>query len=235
MSTVYAVDGSPIGEFKEAESRVVIPADQIPKTIKIAVIASEDHEFYNHAGVDWRGIARAFWADVRKRQLEQGGSTITQQLAKNLYTNGSRTVVRKAKEALIAAQVERVLTKDEILAKYLNTVYMGDSVFGVEAAAQSYFHKPAKDLTLSESALLAGVLPAPSRYSPRTHPQAAEIRRNEVLDRIQRYGLASAADVAAARAQKPKVQPPPGVVGRYPYFLDYLRIYLLEVKKYAPT
>jgi len=234
VSTVYAVDGSPIGEFKEAESRVVIPADQIPKTIKIAVVASEDHDFYKHAGVDWRGIARAFWADVQKRQLKQGGSTITQQLTKNLYTDGSRTIVRKAKEALIAAQVERVLTKDEILAKYLNTVYMGDSVFGVEAAAQSYFHKDAKDLTLSESALLAGVLPAPSLYSPRAHPQQAEIRRNEVLDRIQRYGLASAAEVAAARAQRPKVQPPPGVVGRYPYFLDYLRIYLLDVKKYDP-
>ena len=234
VSTVYAVDGSPIGEFKEAESRVVIPADQIPRTMKIAVVASEDHEFYNHAGVDWRGIVRAFWADVQKRQLRQGGSTITQQLAKNLYTDGSRTIARKAKEALIAAQIERVLNKDEILAKYLNTVYMGDSVFGVQAAAQSYFHKDAKDLTLSEAALLAGVLPAPSLYSPRTHPAQAEARRNDVLDRIQRYGLAPAAEVAAARAQKPKVQPPPGVVGRYPYFLDYLRIYLLDVKKYDP-
>jgi penicillin-binding protein 1A len=234
VSTVYAVDGTPIGEFKEAESRVVIPADQIPKTIKIAVVASEDHEFYNHAGVDWRGIVRAFWADVQKRQLKQGGSTITQQLAKNLYTDGSRTITRKAKEALIAAQIERSLSKDEILAKYLNTVYMGDSVFGVQAAAQSYFKKDAKDLTLSESALLAGVLPAPSLYSPRSHPQAAETRRNEVLDRVQRYGLASPDEVAKARAGKPKVYPPPGVVGRYPYFLDYLRIYLTEVKKYDP-
>jgi len=107
-------------------------------------------------------------------------------------------------------------------------------VCGVQAAAQSYFHKDAKDLTLSEAALLAGVLPAPSLYSPRTHPAQAEARRNDVLDRIQRYGLAPAAEVAAARAQKPKVQPPPGVVGRYPYFLDYLRIYLLDVKKYDP-
>jgi penicillin-binding protein 1A len=234
VSTVYAVDGTPIGEFKEAESRVVIPAEQIPSTMKIAVVASEDHEFYNHSGVDWRGIVRAFWADVQKRQLKQGGSTITQQLAKNLYTDGSRTISRKAKEALIAAQIERVLSKDEILAKYLNTVYMGDSVFGVQAAAQSYFKKDAKDLTLSESALLAGVLPAPSLYSPRSHPQAAENRRNEVLDRVQRYGLASPDEVAKARAGKPKVYPPPGVVGRYPYFLDYLRIYLTEVKKYDP-
>ncbi len=91
VSTVYAVDGSPIGEFREAESRVVIPADQISKNMKIAVVASEDHEFYQHAGVDWRGIARAFWADLQHHQLTQGGSTITQQLAKNLYTNGART------------------------------------------------------------------------------------------------------------------------------------------------
>jgi penicillin-binding protein 1A len=234
VSTVYAVDGSPIGEFKEAESRVVIPADQIPRTMKIAVVASEDHEFYNHSGVDWRGIVRAFWADVQHRSLKQGGSTITQQLSKNLYTDGERTLTRKAKEALIAAQVERVLSKDEILAKYLNTVYMGDSVFGVEAAAQSYYKKPARDLTLSEAALLAGVLPAPSLYSPRSHPAAAESRRNEVLDRVERYGLASPEEVAKARAEKPKIYPPPGIVGRYPYFLDYLRIYLLDVKKYDP-
>ena len=234
VSTVYAVDGTPIGEFREAESRVVIPPDQISQNMKIAVIASEDQSFYKHSGVDWRGIVRAFWADVRNRSLKQGGSTITQQLAKNLYTDGQRTITRKAKEALIAAQVERVMSKEEILAKYLNTVYMGDSVFGVEAAAQSYFKKPAKDLTLSEAALLAGVLPAPSLYSPRSKPENAERRRNEVLNQIEELALASPEDVAEARAAKPKIYPPPGVVGRYPYFLDYLRIYLLEVKKYSP-
>ena len=234
VSTVYAVDGTAIGEFREAATRKVIPAEQIPHTMKIAVIASEDQNFYEHSGVDWRGIARAFWADVRQRALKQGGSTITQQLTKNLYTDGERTIIRKAKEALISAQVERVLSKDEILAKYLNTVYLGDSVFGVEAAAQSYFKKEAKDLTLSESALLAGVLPAPSLYSPRSNPEPAERRRNEVLDRVQKYGLATPDEVAEARAHKPKVYPPPGVIGRYPYFLDYLRLYLLEIKKYSP-
>src|SRR5688572_1493447 len=245
VSTVYAVDGTPIGEFREAESRVVIPADQIPEVMKIAVIASEDQSFYEHSGVDWRGIFRAFWADVQNRSLKQGGSTITQQLAKNLYTDGSRTISRKAKEALIAAQVERVMSKEEILAKYLNTVYMGDSVFGVEAAALSYFKKHAKDLTLSEAALLAGVLPAPSLYSPRSNPGPAERRRLEVLGQIEQLGLRPPDEVAKARAEThknqagevrpgPKVYPPPGVVGKYPYFLDYVRIYLLEVKKYDP-
>ncbi|HYH48793.1 MAG TPA: transglycosylase domain-containing protein, partial [Acidimicrobiia bacterium] len=245
VSTVYAVDGTPIGEFREAATRVVIPPEQIPHNMKIAVIASEDQQFYEHSGVDWRGIARAFWADVRNRSLKQGGSTITQQLAKNLYTDGSRTITRKAKEALIAAQVERVMSKEEILAKYLNTVYMGDSVFGVQAAAQSYFKKDAKDLTLSESALLAGVLPAPSLYSPRSNPGPAERRRLEVLAQIEQLGLAPVEEVAKARAEThkngngevrpgPKVYPPPGVVGKHPYFLDYVRIYLLEVKKYDP-
>ena len=245
VSTVYAVDGTAIGEFREAESRVVIPPDQIPHNMKIAVIASEDKHFYQHSGVDWQGIARAFWADVRNRSLKQGGSTITQQLAKNLYTDGQRTISRKAKEALIAAQVERVMSKDEILAKYLNTVYMGDSVFGVEAAAQSYFKKEAKQLTLSEAALLAGVLPAPSLYSPRSNPENAERRRREVLNLIGELQLASPEEVEKAVADShktaggevrpgPKVYPPPGVVGRYPYFLDYLRVYLLEVKKYSP-
>jgi penicillin-binding protein 1A len=245
VSTVYAVDGTPIGEFREAATRVVIPPDQIPHNMKIAVIASEDQQFYEHSGVDWRGIARAFWADVRNRSLKQGGSTITQQLAKNLYTDGSRTITRKAKEALIAAQVERVMSKEEILAKYLNTVYMGDSVFGVQAAAQSYFKKDAKDLTLSESALLAGVLPAPSLYSPRSNPGPAERRRQEVLAQIEQLGLAPADEIAKAKAEThksgtgevkpgPKVYPPPGVVGKHPYFLDYVRIYLLDVKKYDP-
>jgi penicillin-binding protein 1A len=233
-STVYASDGTAIGEFRESESRVVIAADQIPDTIRRAVVASEDHEFYKHPGVDWRGIVRAFWSDVRKRQLEQGGSTITQQLVKNLYTGGDRTVVRKAKEALIAAQVERVIDKDEILARYLNTVYMGESAFGVEAASQTYFHKPARELSLSEAALLAGVLPAPSLYSPRSNPKGAEQRRQDVLDRLLKYGMATPEEVAKARAELPKVQPPPGVVGRYPFFLDYLRIYLLNVKHYSP-
>jgi penicillin-binding protein 1A len=233
-STVYASDGTPIGEFRESESRVVIAADQIPDTIRRAVVASEDHEFYKHPGVDWRGIVRAFWSDVRKRQLEQGGSTITQQLVKNLYTGGDRTVVRKAKEALIAAQVERVIDKNEILARYLNTVYMGESAFGVEAASQTYFRKPARDLTLGEAALLAGVLPAPSLYSPRSNPKGAEQRRQDVLDRLLKYGMATPEEVAKARAEIPKVQPPPGVVGRYPFFLDYLRIYLLNVKHYSP-
>lgn len=234
VSRVYAADGSLIGEFKGADSRVILPTDQIPNTIKIAVVASEDHNFYNHSGLDWKGIARAIWDDLNKGSLDQGGSTITQQLAKNLYTDGQRTLTRKAEESIIAAKLEKKYTKDEILVKYVNTIYMGDSAYGVEAASQSYFHKPAKDLTLSEAALLAGVLPAPSLYSPRSHPIEAEARRNVVLNKIQQYKLATPEEVTAAKADTPIVYPPPDSAGKYPYFMDYVRNYLLNVKHYDP-
>lgn len=234
VSRVFAADGTLIGEFKGADTRVILPADQIPNTIKVAVVASEDHNFYKHSGLDWKGIARALWENLQNKSLDQGGSTITQQLAKNLYTDGQRTLTRKAEESVIATKLEHTYSKDEILVKYVNTVYMGDSAYGVEAASQSYFHKPAKDITLSEAALLAGVLPAPSLYSPRSNPVRAEERRNVVLDKIQQYKLATPEEVAAARADKPVVYPPPDDVGKYPYFMDYVRNYLLNVKHYDP-
>lgn len=232
-SFVYAADGSLIGEFKEAETRVVVSSNQISNNMKIATVASEDHNFYKHSGVDLTGIARALWDNYKNGSISQGGSTITQQLAKNVYTDGQRTITRKANEAVIATKLEKTFSKDEILTKYLNTAYMGDSAYGVEAASQSYFRKPAKDLTLSEAALIAGVLPSPSQYSPRSHPAEAEARRNEVLNRVEKYKFASAADVAAARV-KPMVYPPPDVESPYPYFMDYVRTYLLNVKKYDP-
>jgi len=233
-SIVYGADGKPIGEFREAETRVPVPADQIPDTIRRAVVAAEDHNFFRHGGVDLRGTVRALYADLRSRRAAQGGSTITQQLVKNLYTGRQRSIIRKVREALISAQVERVLPKEEILARYLNTIYLGQSVFGVQAAAQSYFRKDAKQLTLSEAALLAGIIPAPTAYDPRVHPDVAEQRRNLVLDKLLQYHMASTEEVAAARAARPKVQPPPNVVGRFPFFLDYVRVYLLDVKHYPP-
>jgi penicillin-binding protein 1A len=233
-STVLAADGSVIGEFKEAVSRVALPVGSMPDTVRRAVVAAEDRDFFRHGGIDVGGIARALWADLRTGRAAQGGSTITQQLVKNLYTGNERTLGRKAKDAYLAIQMERVLEKEEILTRYLNNVYFGDSTFGIEAASRSYFHKPAADLNLSEAALLAGVIPAPSAYSPRRHPEEAEHKRQVVLDRLLATGLAPAAEVAAARAAPPAVQPPPVVEGRFPFFLDYLRVYLLDIKGYPP-
>ena len=232
-STVFALDGTPIGQFKGAETQVEVSAENIPDTIRRAVIAAEDHRFFNHRGVDWQAIGRALHADVKAGKMVQGASTITQQLIRNLYTGSERTVARKAREALLAIQAERVYSKEEILARYLNTVYLGESTFGVEAASQSYFRKAAKDLTLSEAALLAGVIPAPSIYSPRANKALAEQRRNLVLDQMAGYRLATPEEIAKARAEVPVIHPPPKVETQHPWFMDYLRVYLLNVKGYT--
>ena len=232
-STVFALDGTEIGQFKGVETQVEISAEDIPDTIRRAVVAAEDHRFFNHRGVDWQAIGRAVHEDLKARDFVQGGSTITQQLIRNLYTGSEKTVGRKAREALLAIQAERVYSKEKILARYLNTVYLGESTFGVEAASQSYFRKPARELTLSEAALLAGVIPAPSVYSPRADPELAEGRRQLVLDLLTRYRMATPEEVAAARAERPLVHPPPKVETQHPWFMDYLRVYLLNVKGYT--
>lgn len=227
ISTVYDIDGEPIGEFRRAFRAIPIEAEQIPDTVRRAVVAVEDHEFFSHPGVNFRAVARALVANLTAGRIVQGGSTISQQLVKNLYIDDpDRSFLRKAREAILAAQLERELSKEEILARYLNTVYLGDSVFGVEAAARSYFRKPATELSLSEAALLAGLIPAPSRYSPRSHPEAAEERRQLVLDRLAQHGMASPQEIRAARSNAPHIHPPPRARGRYPYFLDYVRRYL---------
>ena len=232
-STVFALDGTPIGQFKGVETQVEVSPEHIPDTIRRAVVAAEDHRFFKHRGVDWQAIGRAVREDIKARDFVQGGSTITQQLIRNLYTGSEKTMGRKAREALLAIQAERVYSKEEILARYLNTVYLGESTFGVEAASQSYFRKPAREVTLSEAALLAGVIPAPSVYSPRANPELAEQRRQLTLDLLARYRMATPDEVARARAERPVVYPPPKVETQYPWFMDYLRVYLLNVKGYT--
>jgi penicillin-binding protein 1A len=233
-STVYAIDGTPIGVFRGAEQQVSIKSGDIPDTIRRAVVAAEDRRFFEHRGIDWQAVGRALVADIRAKRIVQGGSTITQQLVKSLYTGGEREWGRKAREALLAIRLERVHDKDAILARYLNTVYLGESTFGVEAASQGYFRKRARDVTLSEAALLAGVIPAPSLYSPRANPELAERRRQGVLDKLERYGMATPEEVAKARQERPVIHPAPKPESRYPFFMDYLRVYLLHVKGYSP-
>ena len=173
-SVVYAADGKRLGFITSDELRTPVQTTVIPNALKEATIAIEDQRFYHHKGVDYQAVIRAIHTDLRAGHYVQGASTITQQLIRNLYTGSERTLGRKAKEALLAVQAERVYSKEEILARYLNTVYLGESTFGVEAASQSYFRKPAKELTLAEAALLAGVIPAPSVYSPRANPELAK-------------------------------------------------------------
>jgi penicillin-binding protein 1A len=226
-SRVLAADGSLLGRFQPEERFVPIDADEIPASVATAIVAAEDATFFEHAGIDARAIVRAALADVREGEVSQGGSTITQQVVKNLFTDGSRTLDRKVEEARLAIQLERDHSKREILAAYLNTVFFGEGAIGIRAASRTYFRKPVEQLSLSEAALLAGLIPAPSVYNPRVAPDVAETRRQLVLDRMAASGLASPSQVAAARAERPVVQPPSAAVAAYPYFMDYTRRWLL--------
>ncbi|WP_420430548.1 transglycosylase domain-containing protein [Hyphobacterium sp.] len=165
--------------------------EELPAYLVNAVLAVEDRRFYEHSGIDLRGIARAMWANVRAGRVVQGGSTITQQLAKNLFLTADRTFVRKIQEMVLAWQLEQAFTKDEILALYLDRVYFGAGAYGVEAAAQRYFGRSARDVSLGEAALLAGLLKAPSRYSPANDLERAAARATVVLDLMFETGRIS--------------------------------------------
>ena len=154
-----------------------------------ATVAIEDRRFYEHGGVDPQGIARAVWADVKAREVVQGGSTITQQLVRNLYISNERTVQRKLKEACLAIKLNDAWSKQRILASYLNQVYYGNLAYGIEAASQTYFSKPAQRRSpCREAALLAGLTQAPSAYDPFVEPGKALARRNEVLRAMREQG-----------------------------------------------
>ena len=163
--TLLAADGSVLANYGELYGEAIDVGD-LPPNVPRAVIAVEDRRFYDHGGVDVFGLARAMLANIRAGRIVQGGSTITQQLAKNLFLKPDRTLRRKVREVLLAFWLERKFTKDQILTLYLNRVYFGAGTYGVDAAARRYFGKPAKDLTLYEGAVLAGLLKAPSRYNP---------------------------------------------------------------------
>ena len=238
--------GNEIAIFREFEQNEPIRAEDIPEHLKQAVIASEDRNFYDHGGVDIGGSFRALWADLRNQSLVQGGSTITQQYVKNAYTGADRTIVRKVREAILASQLDRQFEKDEILFRYLDSIYLGDGIYGVGAAATSYFRKPLKDLTLSESATLAGLIPAPSRYAPRSNPSLAESKRMVVLNSMLDVGFITQAEFDDASRQgvwlastgpapgpAVVVHPPVQQQTKFPFFVDYVRRYL--VAKYGPA
>lgn len=194
-SLLYDREGKEVGRFSSSEIREVISLEQMSPFLIDAVIAIEDSRFFQHSGVDPRGIARALWRNLRKGKVVEGGSTITQQLAKNEYfissTGPARTLERKIREAVYAIKLERTFTKEEILERYLNRIYFGHGRFGVESASQYYFGKPARELDLSESALLVGISNGPGIYSLRDHPENSHARRNLVLARMEELGSIS--------------------------------------------
>jgi penicillin-binding protein 1A len=229
---VYAGDGHTVlAVLRGSQSRVLVQSNDISGFMKQAIVATEDKRFYEHRGIDIRGMARALWADIRHKGTVQGGSTITQQFVKNELTGSARSITRKLKEAALAWQLEQRWTKDQILTAYLNTIYFGNGAYGVERAARTYFGHTAKMLTLPEAALLAGIPEDPSRYDPVAHPRAARARRATVLGLMLQQGIIVPADYRRAlRAPLPKPQDVhlSGVRGPAPYFGEYVKSQLID-------
>ncbi len=227
-SIVYAADDTVLAEWHGEQDRTVVTLDQIPQSVRDAVIAVEDERFYTHKGVDSEAILRALKANAESGEYRQGGSTITQQVVKLLFTSGERTLTRKVREALMAYQLETRADKERVLETYLNLVYFGDGSYGVESAAMHYFGKHVGDLTLSESALLAGVIQSPSRYSPTSDPAGARRRRNVVLGKMRAQGYISLVEEGAATAEDVVLVTPPDVPAVAPYFVEYVKQTLID-------
>jgi penicillin-binding protein 1A len=222
-SLVYGANGRLIGVLPAVENRTAVAPDAISPWLPKATVAIEDRRFYEHGGIDPVGILRAFVADVRAGHVVQGGSTITQELVRNLYLSRARTVQRKVVEACLAIKLARAWSKDRILTTYLNDVYYGNHAYGVEAAAETYFSVPANRLTLEQSALLAGLPQAPSYYDPLHNPVAALGRRNDVLRALRRSGDITERQYAATTHDRSlHLHPSPAYASGEPYFVGYV-------------
>src|SRR5260370_21512109 len=197
-NTVYDVDGKIYSRLAGA-NRLKVSLSEVSPFFITAVLAREDSRFYDHKGIDWRGIMRALVRDVTSGSAKEGASSITQQLARNSLPLGGRTLSRKILEAMVALRIERQFTKQQILELYINRIYFGNGCYGVETASQAYFGKNASKLNLSEAALLAGLIRSPNRFSPLKNPQAPAVQSNGVLQRIVALKTVSPTDVAAAK------------------------------------
>jgi len=235
---VYAANGKTVlAILRGSQARIVVPSQQISPWMKHAIVAIEDKRFYEHHGVDLRGMARAVWADVSNNGAVQGGSTITQQFVKNAYLTSQKTIGRKLVEAALAWQLERKWSKDQILTAYLNTVYFGNQAYGVEQASRIYFGHSAAHMQPAEAALLAGIPEDPSLWDPVANPALSKARRNLVLRQMydQRY-LTYGQYRASLRFPMPDprhVRLPSSVGQAAPYFANYVRDQLID--KYGPA
>jgi len=221
-SLLYDDEGSALAPVIP-EYRIFVPLSKIPMVLRQAIIAAEDARFYEHGAIDLRGIARATIKNLMAAQIKEGGSTITQQLAKTLFLSHARTIERKMRELELAWDIEQRYGKDEILEMYLNSIYFGHGAYGVEAAARTYFSKGVTDLSLPEAALLAGLPRAPGRYSPLIDSARAKARRQYVLDRMVATGVLRKARAQRAGRARIVVHPLFQSKGRAPWFVDYVR------------
>ncbi len=235
-SVVYAADGSVLAEFHASENRVLVDYEDLPTSLIDAVVAIEDERFWEHTGVDLQAVARALVANLKDQEISQGGSTITQQYLKNVVLSPEVTLDRKLTEAALALRLEQGLSKEEILENYLNTVYFGNSSYGVGAASNRYFGKDVSELDLAESATLAGLIQAPSTYDPYRNPDAAIGRRRVVLERMVELGWTTPEEAQAADAAPLRMVPAvSGQQLRHPYFTEEVKRWLLDLPALGET
>ena len=234
-TVVYASNGrSVLAVLRGDESRVLVDTADIAPIMRQAIVSVEDQRFFDHDGIDIRGVARALWADIRSQAIVEGGSTITQQFVKNAYIRNERTLARKVREAALAWQLEQRWSKDRILTAYLNTIYFGNGAYGIQQAARTYFKKSAQELELPEAALLAGIPADPARYDPVTNAANAKLRRKYVLGIMLEQGkITRRAYRRALETPLPKEDAVrlPDNAGPAQYFVNYVKDQL--VAKYG--
>ncbi len=228
ISTVYSDDNQVIAEFFK-ERRIVIPLSQMPPLLIKAFIAAEDSRFYEHKGIDIVSIIRAAIKNMEAGTIVQGGSTITQQVTKSFLLTPEKKFSRKIKEAILAYRIDSTFSKDDILFLYLNQIYLGHGAYGVEAAARNYFDKAAKELTLGECAILAGLPQAPSRYSPYTNMKAAKKRQKYVLAQMKKNGFITQDMLEKALEEKLVIHARKNLyIEKAPYYTEYVRKYIID-------
>jgi penicillin-binding protein 1A len=227
VSEVYSQSGEKIGEFFR-ERRIVVPYEKVPKKIVEAFIAAEDSSFFEHGGINFTAIFRAFLVNIRAGRSVQGGSTITQQVAKSILQATEKTYTRKLREAMFAYRMEASLSKEEIIYLYLNQIYLGQGAYGVAMAGQTYFRKNLDQLTLAEIAILAGLPQAPSRYSPIHNPQRAKERQRYVLSRMSEEGFITTDEARKAGDEPVSVYMREDYKDKAPFFLETVRQHLVQ-------
>jgi penicillin-binding protein 1A len=234
-SVVYAKDGSVLAVLHDEENRLPVPLSKVPPIVIRAVIDVEDNRFYAHGGLDLRGTARALLTNAQTGGVKEGGSTITQQLVKNSLLTPERSVHRKVEEAVLAIRLENHMTKQQILERYLNTVYLGNGAYGVEAASEQYFGRDVSQLGAAEAAFLAGTIRNPVGYDPILHKDAALARRNTAIDLMAQQGDVPRGDVAPLKA----IPIPTALLGNLPkpndYFVEAVKNQLLQDKRLGAT
>lgn len=230
-SQFFDANGDLMTTVDSEEDRIPVSIDKVPKNLQNAFLAAEDIRFYNHGGIDFKGIGRAIYTYIRYGEV-QGGSTITQQLAKNYFLTQERTLTRKIHEAFIALQIEQKYTKKEIFEMYMNQIYFGQGAYGVETAANTYFGKHVEDLDLAECAMLAGIPKSPNYYNPLSNPKAAKERQSTVLDQMEKYGFISAEQHKKAYEEKLTYKSLTTNPGSKSYFINYCIQILID--KFGP-